>query len=110
GAAAAAPAAPTAAGAASATAAAGAASQAGSPAAMPDPSVMQQWAPLFNIPGRPPAGGFGLGFMQTLGFGDPTAAFFGGAGGSVAAGDYVAVMTVNGKTLRQKIRVEKLNP
>ena len=48
--------------------------------------------------------------MQTLGFGDPTAAFFGGAGGSVAAGDYVAVMTVGGKTLRQKIRVEKSNP
>jgi len=48
--------------------------------------------------------------MQTLGFGDPTAAFFGGGGSSVAAGDYVAVMTVNGKTLRQKIRVEKPNP
>jgi hypothetical protein len=75
-----------------------------------DPAAMQQWAPLFNLPGRPPAGGFGLGFMQTLGFGDPTAAFFGGTGGSVAAGDYVAVMTVNGKTLRQKIRVEKSNP
>ena len=44
---------------------------------------------------RPPAGGFGLNFMQTLGFGDPTAAFFGGTGGSVAAGDYVAVMTVS---------------
>jgi hypothetical protein len=95
------------------TAAPGAANAAAAPtaapAAMPDPSVMQQWAPLFNIPGRPPAGGFGLNFLQTLGFGDPTAAFFGGAGSSVAAGDYVAVMTVNGKTLRQKIRVEKPN-
>jgi hypothetical protein len=95
-----------------------AASQVGTPAAaapaaaaMPlDPSAMQQWAPLFNIPGRPPAGGFGLNFMQTLGFGDPTAAFFGGTGASVAAGDYIAVMTVGGKTLRQKIRVEKSNP
>ena len=78
--------------------------------AMPDPSVMQQWAPLFNVPGKPPAGGFGLGFMQTLGFGDPTAAFFGGAAGGIAAGDYVAVMSVGGKTFRQKIRVEKANP
>jgi hypothetical protein len=95
--------------------AASATSQAGAPAAtapaMPlDPSAMQQWTPLFNIPGRPPAGGFGLGFLQTLGLGDPTAAVFGGSGGGVAAGDYVAVMTVGGKTLRQKLRVEKANP
>ncbi len=91
-----------------------AASQAGTPAGAPamaaDPSVMQQWGSLFNVPGKPAAGGFGLGFMQTLGFGDPTAAFFGGATGGVAAGDYVVVMTVNGKTLRQTIRVEKSSP
>jgi photosystem II stability/assembly factor-like uncharacterized protein len=111
GAPAAAPAAPGVAGAASQVGTPAAAAPAAAAAAMPlDPAAMQQWAPLFNIPGRPPAGGFGLGFMQTLGFGDPTAAFFGGTGGSVAAGDYVAVMTVNGKTLRQKIRVEKSNP
>jgi len=115
GAAAAAPATPGAPGAASQvgtpTTAPTAAAPAAAAAAMPlDPSAMQQLAPLFNIPGRPPAGGFGLNFMQTLGFGDPTAAFFGGTGSSVAAGDYVAVMTVNGKTLRQKIRVEKSSP
>jgi photosystem II stability/assembly factor-like uncharacterized protein len=96
----------------------GGASQAGAPAGAPaaapaaamDPTVMQQWTPLFQVPGKPSTGGFGLGFLQTLGFGDPTAAVFGGAGAGVAAGDYMAVMTVGGKTLKQKVRVEKSNP
>jgi methyl coenzyme M reductase beta subunit len=45
--------------------------------------------------------------MQTLGFANATFAAFGGGGPGVATGDYVAVMTVGGKTLRQKIRVER---
>jgi hypothetical protein len=49
--------------------------------------------------------------MQTLGFGNAAfAAFAGGGGAGVATGDYVAVMTVGGKTLRQKVRVERANP
>jgi hypothetical protein len=72
-----------------------------------DPSAFQQLAPLFQIPGRPSTGGFGFEFMQTLGFANATFAAFGGGGPGVATGDYVAVMTVGGKTLRQKIRVER---
>jgi hypothetical protein len=90
--------------AAGAPAAAGAAPAA---AAAMDPSAFQQLAPLFQIPGRPSTGGFGFEFMQTLGFANATFAAFGGGGPGVATGDYVAVMTVGGKTLRQKIRVER---
>jgi hypothetical protein len=72
-----------------------------------DPSAFQQFAPLFQIPGRPSGGGFGFEFMQTLGFGNAGFAAFGGGGAGVATGDYVAVMTVGGKTLRQKLRVER---
>jgi photosystem II stability/assembly factor-like uncharacterized protein len=96
--------------AAGAPAAAGAAPAAGAPAAPAaamDPSAFQQLAPLFQIPGRPSTGGFGFEFMQTLGFANATFAAFGGGGPGVATGDYVAVMTVGGKTLRQKIRVER---
>jgi hypothetical protein len=77
------------------------------PAAAMDPSAFQQLAPLFQIPGRPSSGGFGFEFMQTLGFGNAGFAAFGGGGAGVATGDYVAVMTVGGKTLRQKVRVER---
>jgi len=78
-------------------------------AAMPDPSMFQPIVALFAIPGRPSSGGgFGLDFLQTLGFGNAALAAFGGGGGAgVASGDYVAVLTVGGKTLRQKIRVER---
>ena len=56
--------------------------------------------PLFTIPGRPAGGGFGLEFLQTLGFGGNLFVVFAGGGGAgVATGDYVAVMTVGGKTL-----------
>jgi hypothetical protein len=72
-----------------------------------DPSAFQQIAPLFQIPGRPSSGGFGFEFMQTLGFGTAGFAAFGGGGPGVATGDYVAVLTVDGKTLRQKVRVER---
>jgi hypothetical protein len=61
----------------------------------------------FRIPGRGGAGGFAaLNFLGTLGF----STNFGGAGGSAGAvlsGDYVASLTVGGKTLRQVIRVER---
>jgi hypothetical protein len=67
--------------------------------------------PLFTIPGRSAGGGFGLEFLQTLGFGNAGfAAFAGGGGAGVATGDYVAVMTIGGKTLRQRIRVERGSP
>ena len=76
-------------------------------AAAIDPSAFQTLAPLFQIPGRPSSGGFGFEFMQTLGFGNAGFAAFGGGTAGVATGDYVAVMTVGGKTLRQKLRVER---
>jgi hypothetical protein len=77
-------------------------------AAMPDPSAFQPIVALFSIPGRPASGGFGLDFLQTLGFGNAAFAAFGGGGGAgVSSGDYVAVLSVGGKTFRQKIRVER---
>ncbi|MGE5102801.1 MAG: WD40/YVTN/BNR-like repeat-containing protein, partial [Deltaproteobacteria bacterium] len=85
---------------------AGAPGAAGAAGAM-DPSAFQQLAPLFQIPGRPSGGGFGFEFLQTLGFPNAGFAAFGGGGPGVATGDYVAVMTVGGKTLRQKVRVER---
>jgi hypothetical protein len=75
---------------------------------------MQQLLPLFQVPsptGRGGGGGgFGLGFLQTLGF--PAAGFgFGGGGGAtVPAGDYMVSMNVSGKTLKQKLRVERAVP
>ena len=79
------------------------------PAAAMDPSAFQRIMPLFDIPGRPSGGGgFGLGFLQTLGFGQAGfAAFAGGGGAGVAPGDYIVSMTVGGRTLRQKLRVER---
>ena len=78
------------------------------PAAL-DPSMFQQIIPLFDLPGKPSSGGgFGMEFLQRLGFGNAMASAFGGGGGSaVASGDYVVVLTVGGKTYRQKLRVEK---
>ena len=90
--------------------AAGGAPAAAAPAAaaMPDPSAFQPIVALFSIPGRPASGGFGLDFLQTLGFGNAALAAFGGGGGAgVSSGDYVVVLSVGGKTLRQKIRVER---
>src|SRR5439155_21005064 len=58
-------------------------------AAALDPSMFQQITPLFQIPGRPASGGFGLDFMQTLGFGNATASLFGGGASGIASGDYV---------------------
>src|SRR6185436_10724202 len=86
---------------------AGGAAPAAAPAALPDPSMFQPVVALFAIPGRPSSGGgFGLDFLQTLGFGNAALAAFGGGGGAgVSSGDYVVVLSVGGKTLRQKIRV-----
>jgi hypothetical protein len=85
------------------------AAAAGAAAASLDPSMFQQIIPLFDLPGKPSSGGgFGMEFLQRLGFGNSMAALFGGGGGSgVASGDYVVVLSVGGKTYRQKLRVEK---
>jgi len=76
-----------------------------------DPSAFQRWTPLFDIPGRASAGGLGgLGFLQTLGFGSAGFAAFAGGAAGVAPGDYIVTMTVGGRTLRQKLRVERAAP
>jgi hypothetical protein len=71
--------------------------------------MFQQIIPLFDLPGKPSSGGgFGMEFLQRLGFGNAMASVFGGGGSAtVAAGDYAVVMNVAGKTLRQKLRVER---
>ena len=93
---------------------AGGVAQAGAPggaasAAALDPSMFQQVIPLFDLPGKPSSGGgFGMEFLQRLGFGNSMAALFGGGSGAgVASGDYAVVLTVGGKAYRQKLRVEK---
>jgi hypothetical protein len=77
----------------------------------PDPSQFEKLIDLFQIPGRPAAGGGfgGLSFLQNLGFGNLFAAF-GGSGNAAAPGDYVVSMTVDGKTLRQRLHVERGMP
>jgi hypothetical protein len=72
--------------------------------------MFQPIVALFAIPGRASSGGFGLDFLQTLGFGNAAFAAFGGGGAGVSSGDYVVVLTVGGKTYRQKIRVERPTP
>ena len=62
----------------------------------------------FRIPGKNQPGGFAaLSFLSTLGFNTN----FGGGGGApgttVAPGDYAAVLTVGGRTLKQRVRVER---
>jgi hypothetical protein len=74
-----------------------------------DQNSMMGLIQLFQIPGRPAATGFAaLNFLSNLGFG-PLG--FGGGGGAppVAAGDYVAILTAGGKTLRTTLRVERAN-
>lgn len=62
----------------------------------------------FRIPGRNQPGGFAaLNFLSTLGF---NTGFGGGGGGTattVAPGDYAIVLTVGGRTMKQKVRVER---
>jgi len=61
----------------------------------------------FRIPGRNQPGGFAaLNFLSTLGFNTG----FGGGGGpgsTVLPGDYNVLLTVGGRTMKQKIRVER---
>jgi len=62
----------------------------------------------FRIPGRNQPGGFAaLNFLSTLGFN--TGFGGGGPGGPtmVLPGDYVVSLTVGGRTMKQKIRVER---
>jgi hypothetical protein len=73
--------------------------------------ALQQLVQLFNIPGQPQGGGFGgPNFMTRLGI--QTGGFGGGGGGGggapvVSPGDYLVSITVNGKTMKQKLRVER---
>ena len=47
-------------------------------------------------------------FLQRLGFGNALATAFGGGGGAgVASGDYAVVLSVGGKSYREKLRVER---
>jgi hypothetical protein len=74
-----------------------------------DQSGFQRVGELFAIPGRGGGGGFAaLNFLQNLGFGSSTAALFGGGGpAQVPPGDYLVSITVGGRTLKQKLRVER---
>jgi hypothetical protein len=74
--------------------------------------MFQQVIPLFDLPGKPSSGGgFGMEFLQRLGFGNAMASAFSGASAAtVSAGDYVVVLTAGGKTYRQTLRVEKAMP
>jgi hypothetical protein len=76
----------------------------------PDMQGLQQMAQLFNIPGQPTGGGFGgQNFLTRLGI--QIGGFGGGAGTpTVNPGDYLVSITVNGKTMRQKLRVERATP
>jgi hypothetical protein len=82
-------------------------------AAQPDFQALQQMAQLFQIPGRAPAGGGGFGgqnFLTLLGIqvgGFGGGGFGGGGAPLVSPGDYLVSITVNGKTMKQKLRVER---
>jgi hypothetical protein len=83
----------------------------GGPGGGLDPNAIQAQIALFAIPGRPAPTGFGgLGFLQTLGFSQSGFGAFGGGGAGVATGDYLVSITVAGKTLKQKLRVERAMP
>jgi hypothetical protein len=79
----------------------------------PDMAALQQMVQLFNLPGQP-AGGGGFGgqnFLTRLGI--QVGGFGGGGGGGVPIvnpGDYLVSITVNGKTMKQKLRVERAVP
>jgi hypothetical protein len=91
----------------------GGAGRPGGPAPAPgaggafDQSTFITMIEAFRIPGRNQPGGFAaLNFLSTLGFSTP----FGGGGGgppAVLPGDYVVHLTVGGRTMKQKIRVER---
>jgi photosystem II stability/assembly factor-like uncharacterized protein len=76
-------------------------------AAAPDANAFMTQLALFTIPGRPVASGFAaLNFLQNLGFN----LNFGGGANEVAPGDYMVSITIGGKTMRQKVRVERPLP
>jgi hypothetical protein len=75
----------------------------------PDPNAFMSQLALFAVPGKPAPTGFGgLSFLQTLGFGP--IGFGGGGGAGVAPGTYLVSVTVNGKTMKQPLRVERAVP
>jgi hypothetical protein len=74
-----------------------------------DQGSFQRVVELFQIPGRPAAPGFGgLGFLNAIGI-TPNIPGFGGGpgGGAVPPGDYLVSLTVGGRTMKQKVRVER---
>ena len=74
----------------------------------PDPNAFMSQLALFTIPGRPVQGGFAaLNFLQNLGF---SLNFGGGGAGEVPPGDYMVHLTAGGKTMKQKVRVERAIP
>ena len=72
-----------------------------------DMSTFMSMIEAFRIPGRGTPGGFAaLSFLGNLGF----STNFGGVGGTAGAvppGDYVVSLTVGGRKMRQKVRVER---
>jgi hypothetical protein len=77
-------------------------------AAPPDANSFMNQMSLFTIPGRPAQSGFAaLNFLQNLGF---NLSFGGGGAGEVPPGDYMVSITTGGKTMRQKVRVERAVP
>jgi photosystem II stability/assembly factor-like uncharacterized protein len=79
------------------------------PALGMDQGSFQRVVELFQIPGRPAAPGFGgLGFLNAIGI-TPNIPGFGGGpgGGAVPPGDYLVSLTVGGRTMKQKVRVER---
>ena len=74
----------------------------------PDPNAFMAQLALFVIPGRPAASGFAaLNFLENLGF---SLNFGGGGAGEVPPGDYMVSVTTGGKTMKQKVRVERAMP
>jgi hypothetical protein len=72
---------------------------------------MRELAELLRPPSieAPRGGGFGA-FRFLMGArGGRGGGFFGGGGALAKPGDYVVSMTVGGKTLRQRLRVERAN-
>ncbi|MFN8573516.1 MAG: hypothetical protein U0132_15790, partial [Gemmatimonadaceae bacterium] len=77
-----------------------------------DFNALQEITDLFTIPGRPAVsgGGFGgFGFMSLLGIGGGGFGGGGGGGGGnlVGPGEYLISVTLNGKSFRQVLKVER---
>lgn len=73
-----------------------------------DQNTFMTMIEAFRIPGRNQPGGFAaLNFLSTLGFSTGFGGGGGGSGSTVLPGDYAVVLTVAGRTMKQKIRVER---